>query len=404
MFRSRSSRGEYLAIMGPSGSGKSTLLNLLGALDRPPAETSSFEGQSLGSGLTSISFRASTFGFVFQSFYLLPTLTAVENVQIPDVRIVARTAASARKRRPSCWTLVGMSHRAEHLPAKLSVGERQRVAIARALANDPKLLLADEPTGNLDSASGNIVLDLFDRLHRERGLTLVVITHDAHVAARAQRTVWIRDGRHSEFVIARERASCDCGHCAARISGGGRAVAADGFRTGDRRGRGRRTGWRFRIAGKLVSRSVHAARRRSGRAAAGRGGATVEGHQARIRRSRCAQIPGVREVIGRLMDMVAFEDKDLFMVIVNGWEPIARCFDRVQSADGPSSAGGRWAGRHAGTHSGGESRQENGRSCASSTARILRSSACSKALACTKTARFSCCSTSCNGKWIGRAK
>jgi putative ABC transport system ATP-binding protein len=91
--------------------------------------------------------------------------------------------------------LVGMSHRAGHLPAKLSVGERQRVAIARALANDLKLLLADEPTGNLDSAAGNAVLDLFDRLHRERGLTLVVITHDAHVAARAQRTAWIRDGR-----------------------------------------------------------------------------------------------------------------------------------------------------------------------------------------------------------------
>ena len=139
-------------------------------------------------------FRAETLGFVFQSFYLLPTLTAVENVQIPMFE--SALGPSERERKAGeLLELVGLAHRAGHLPAKLSVGERQRVAIARALANDPKLLLADEPTGNLDSASGGVVLDLFDRLHRERGLTLVVITHGAEVAARAERTVWIRDGR-----------------------------------------------------------------------------------------------------------------------------------------------------------------------------------------------------------------
>jgi putative ABC transport system ATP-binding protein len=139
-------------------------------------------------------FRASTIGFVFQSFYLLPTLTAVENVQIPMFETSLGPRARAEKA-ADLLAIVGMSHRQNHLPAKLSVGERQRVAIARALANDPKLLLADEPTGNLDTPSGQVVLDLFDRLHRERGLTLAVITHDAQVAARAERTIWIRDGR-----------------------------------------------------------------------------------------------------------------------------------------------------------------------------------------------------------------
>lgn len=187
-------RGEYLAIMGPSGSGKSTLLNLLGALDRPTSGDIVFEGRSLLQQTDLDHFRASTLGFVFQSFYLLPTLTAVENVQIPMFE-TSLTAKARVEKANELLNLVGMSHRAGHLPTKLSVGERQRVAIARALANDPKLLLADEPTGNLDSAAGNAVLDLFDRLHCERGLTLVVITHDAHVAARAQRTAWIRDGR-----------------------------------------------------------------------------------------------------------------------------------------------------------------------------------------------------------------
>jgi putative ABC transport system ATP-binding protein len=190
-------RGEYLAIMGPSGSGKSTLLNLLGALDEPTSGEILFDDQPLG-GLADIDqFRASMLGFVFQSFYLLPTLTALENVQIPMFESLLGPRERAQKA-SELLSLVGMSHRSRHLPTKLSVGERQRVAVARALANDPKLLLADEPTGNLDSPSGKVVLDLFDRLHRERGLTLVVITHDSQVAARAERTIWIRDGRIQE--------------------------------------------------------------------------------------------------------------------------------------------------------------------------------------------------------------
>jgi putative ABC transport system ATP-binding protein len=139
-------------------------------------------------------FRARKIGFVFQSFYLLPTLTAVENVQIPMFEI----DLVARQREAKAYDLlesVGMKHRATHLPTQLSVGERQRVAIARSLANDPPFLLADEPTGNLDSHSGADVLDLFDMLHRERGMTLVVITHSQEVADRAERTIWIRDGR-----------------------------------------------------------------------------------------------------------------------------------------------------------------------------------------------------------------
>jgi ABC-type lipoprotein export system ATPase subunit len=187
-------RNEYLAIMGPSGSGKSTLLNLLGTLDTPSSGDIFYQGKSLCNIADYDRFRASTLGFVFQSFYLLPTLTAIENVQIPMFESVLGRRERVRKA-AELLSLVGLSRRADHLPAKLSVGERQRVAIARALANDPKLLLADEPTGNLDSASGSVILDMFDMLHRERGITLVVITHDAHVAARAQRTIWIRDGR-----------------------------------------------------------------------------------------------------------------------------------------------------------------------------------------------------------------
>jgi ABC-type lipoprotein export system ATPase subunit len=187
-------RGEYLAIMGPSGSGKSTLLNLIGALDRPTSGEITFEGRRLTCRKHLDRFRAETLGFVFQSFHLLPTLTALENVQIPMFEGPRRRRERIDKAQ-ELLSLVGMSHRACHLPCKLSVGERQRVAIARSLANDPLLLLADEPTGNLDSASGGGVLDLFDRLHREQGLTLIVITHGVEVAARAERILWIRDGR-----------------------------------------------------------------------------------------------------------------------------------------------------------------------------------------------------------------
>src|SRR3984893_12847590 len=186
-------RGEYLAIMGPSGSGTSTLLNLLGTLDRPTTGEIYFEDQPLSALRDLDRFRSQKIGFVFQSFYLLPTLTAVENVQIPMFE--GPLGASARaKRAAMLLESVNMSHRAKHLPMQLSVGERQRVAIARSLANEPQMLLADEPTGNLDSRSGAGVLDLFDQLHRERGMTLIVITHSLEVAERAERIIWIRDG------------------------------------------------------------------------------------------------------------------------------------------------------------------------------------------------------------------
>lgn len=186
-------RGQYVAIMGPSGSGKSTLLNLLGALDRPSSGEIYFENQPLSQWRNLDEFRAHKLGFVFQSFYLLPTLTVLENVQVP----MFETALPRRQRVERAKELieaVGMSHRLNHLPLKLSVGERQRVAIARALANRPALLLADEPTGNLDSRSGSAVLDLFDELHQQHGMTIVVITHGMEVADRAERIIWIRDG------------------------------------------------------------------------------------------------------------------------------------------------------------------------------------------------------------------
>jgi len=187
-------RGEYVAIMGPSGSGKSTLLNLLGGLDHPTAGTISFDGTPLATLGDLDHFRAAKVGFVFQSFYLLPTLTAAENVQVPMFER-PQPAARRRSRAAELLELVGMAGRAGHLPSQLSVGERQRVAIARSLANEPSLLLADEPTGNLDSHSAAEILDLFDRLHVQHGTTLVMITHDPTAAERAERIVHVRDGR-----------------------------------------------------------------------------------------------------------------------------------------------------------------------------------------------------------------
>jgi putative ABC transport system ATP-binding protein len=185
--------GESVAITGPSGCGKSTLLHLLGGLDQPTSGTVRFEGRPLSS-IDLDAYRAREIGFVFQSFYLLPTLTALENVQVPMFEAAwPRSERRARGRR--LLEEVGMSHRRDQYPSRLSVGERQRVAIARALANEPKAVLADEPTGNLDSVNQDEVLRLLDRLRIERGLTLVIVTHSPEVAAACDRIVRMLDGQ-----------------------------------------------------------------------------------------------------------------------------------------------------------------------------------------------------------------
>jgi putative ABC transport system ATP-binding protein len=187
-------KGEYAAITGPSGCGKSTLLNLLGALDRPTRGEVYFLGQPLSKVPDLDSIRSHKIGFVFQSFHLLPTLSVEENVQVPMFEGPLGIKDRAKKAH-ALLDLVGLSHRLGHLPGQLSVGERQRVAIARSLANDPVVILADEPTGNLDSRNAADVLDLFDRLNRDRGTTLVIITHSEECAARASREVRMRDGK-----------------------------------------------------------------------------------------------------------------------------------------------------------------------------------------------------------------
>jgi putative ABC transport system ATP-binding protein len=185
--------GEFVAIIGSSGSGKSTLLNLLGTLDTADNGEIRFKGQSITKLPDPAAFRAKNLGFIFQSFHLLPTLTALENVQVPMFEMGWRV--SERQRRAAeLLESVGMSHRLDHLPAKLSGGERQRVAIARSLANNPGILLADEPTGNLDSRNAMQTLELLKSLHRDKGMTLVLVTHDMHVARAADRIITMRDG------------------------------------------------------------------------------------------------------------------------------------------------------------------------------------------------------------------
>jgi len=184
---------ESVAITGPSGCGKSTLLHLLGGLDQPTSGTVYFENKAL-SEIDLNDYHARRIGFVFQSFHLLPTLSAVENVQVPMFE--ASWPRSERVQRAErLLDEVGLLHRRNHLPTKLSVGERQRVAIARALANEPGLILADEPTGNLDSVSQNEILSLLDRLREDRSLTLLLITHSAEVATWADRIIHLLDGR-----------------------------------------------------------------------------------------------------------------------------------------------------------------------------------------------------------------
>jgi putative ABC transport system ATP-binding protein len=186
--------GETLAVMGPSGCGKSTLLHLLGGLDRPSGgEVWLAEGRIDQLGERALArIRRRAVGFVFQAFHLMDELTAVENVELPAL-LAGRSPRVARRRAVELLERVGLADRAAFLPSALSGGQRQRVAIARALSNEPLVVLADEPTGNLDSAATMDVLRLFDRLH-EAGLTLVVVTHDERIAATADRLISMRDG------------------------------------------------------------------------------------------------------------------------------------------------------------------------------------------------------------------
>ena len=187
--------GEYLAIVGPSGCGKSTLLNLIGAIDRPTRGTVAIDGTEVSAlpDRDATRFRLTKIGFVFQRFYLLPVLTARENVELPMAE--ANVPPAERRRRAlELLGYVGLAPRADHRPSELSGGEQQRVAIARALANRPSLLLADEPTGELDAQTGADAIKLFDRLNRD-GVTVIVVTHDEQLAAGARRVIHMLDGR-----------------------------------------------------------------------------------------------------------------------------------------------------------------------------------------------------------------
>jgi putative ABC transport system ATP-binding protein len=187
-------RGETVAVMGPSGCGKSTLLHLLGGLDRPSGGEVSLGGRRIDQMRESAlaRMRRTEIGFVFQAFHLMEELTAVENVELPAL-LAGHAPRAARRRADELLEQVGLADRASFLPAELSGGQRQRVAIARALANDPLIVFADEPTGNLDSAATVDVLRLFERLHKA-GQTLVVVTHDERIAATADRLISMRDG------------------------------------------------------------------------------------------------------------------------------------------------------------------------------------------------------------------
>jgi ABC-type lipoprotein export system ATPase subunit len=192
--------GEFISIMGPSGCGKSTLLNMIGALDRPTSGEVFFGGQPLSKIRDIDQLRAQQIGFVFQSFYLLPNLTAQENIQIPMFES-NRSRSGRASHAAELLAKVGLPSRANHLPSQLSMGQRQRVAIARALANEPRLILADEPTGALDSQSGVEIMELLSNLNASDNTTLIVVTHDPRVADRAGRVIHMRDGRIENTIL-----------------------------------------------------------------------------------------------------------------------------------------------------------------------------------------------------------
>ncbi len=189
-------QGEIVALVGPSGSGKTTLLQLLGALDRPTSGQVFFEGRDLNTlgdnDLADLRLRA--FGFVFQTFNLIPTLNALQNVEA-KLAPVGLPASGLRARSLALLEDVGLSDRADHLPSQLSGGEQQRVAIARALSTEPRVVLADEPTGNLDSRTGMEVVDLLTSLSEERGHTVILVTHDVEIAEKTHRSIRMQDGR-----------------------------------------------------------------------------------------------------------------------------------------------------------------------------------------------------------------
>jgi putative ABC transport system ATP-binding protein len=206
--------GDFLAVMGPSGSGKSTLMNILGCLDRPTSGSYRLDGGEIGdlSRDARAVIRRNRIGFVFQGFNLLPRLSALENVELPMI-YDSTPAAARRERALAALSAVGLADRANHLPNQLSGGQQQRVAIARAIVNTPALLLADEPTGNLDSATSDEILGIFQRLNDERGITLVLVTHEPDIAEYARRVIRFRDGSLVEDrpVALRRRASLPAG-------------------------------------------------------------------------------------------------------------------------------------------------------------------------------------------------
>ena len=188
--------GEYLSIMGPSGSGKSTFFNMIGALDVPTSGTIEFMGAdlfALPEGKQAW-FRCNKIGYIFQTYNLIMVMNALENVALPAV-LRGDSTAHARERAAEVLTLVGLGHRMHHLPDQLSGGQRQRVAIARALTNAPSVILADEPTGNLDSTTGAEIIALLKQLQREKGVTIITATHDAKMLEISDRIAWIRDGK-----------------------------------------------------------------------------------------------------------------------------------------------------------------------------------------------------------------